>query len=1364
VFNATVRADEALRFLSFRDTGWQRIPVDVRQGTMEDFDCELRGDGVWRTWAQEFALATEPARAALLNTDASGPTNPIPNLLIVNPRSALLLGKGWKLVLGTGLPSADHSLRLRESAEVAVGDITPFVVTEATASNYIRSGASIRLSLSKPVPESLTNRPADWLRLTPWPTNLTVQTEWRSLVLRGAFQGGSAYALKLLPSFESSEGFHLANSNAFTFQMPHVAPRLYFPAFARDQLAAGNRTFPLLAVNVAKARLQAKLLDPQNAIHALCGYASYFASVAERHATSEWAEPYRSLDYNLLPGQTVFDRKLALDPAPDAARKVDLAWDELLAGRRTAVACLDVERITGESDRSPALGTQAIIQLTDLGLVTKRSSSGVDVFVFSHSTGEPVAGATMRLFSGENQPLQETVIDSRGLAHLAATNNADWVAVQKGHDFHAIVLKTDRAWRYGFKRSLAGSEEQEVARRVMLFSERNLYRPGEVVHLEALVRDWGEQGLLVPIGLTGTLSCADARGRQFFQTNIALSASGAWSGPISLPGTTRGFYSVRLHLATNDYHYGFQVQDSQPNAFEVSVQAKPTFAPDEQIAVPVSAHYLFGKSLARAEVKWWLRTEDTNFRPEGFGSFRFGRTDLGYRPGHRGLSMTLNGQGTLRGGSNFVVAPKLPTNRPATQPMLGSLLVELTDLNQQTLTRNVEFQRHSSDFYLGLRQEARLLKAGQALSLEVAAVGADGQPWTEAVKAQLTLQRMDWLPVRIQGAGKTVRYRNETVVTNILRREIDVLPIAASAGLDSEPKGNLAAGLPKLPAGQYLVEVKAEDPGGREVASSLGFDVSAPAELGWNYRNDVQLTLKPDRKSYAPGETAEILLEAPFSCTACVSVERERTLRSFITRLEGNAPSIRVPLKPGDVPNVFVSVTLVRGAEACPRKIKEPEYRIGYCDLAVAAAMSRLAVTMMPGATNYLPAQAIEVTVQVADAAGAPVSGAEVVLYAVDDGILHLTDYELPDAHGFFYGPRPLGLQTSVSLPNLLPEDPAGLNFQNKGYLEGGDGTGWVRNNFLACAYWNATLTTDAHGRATARFAAPASLTRYRLFALARTANSRFGSGQSAFQVGKPLVIEPALPAFANLTDHLVARGLVQNQTALAGEVNVSLKLDARAKAIESGHPLIRPVDVPAHGSAVVEFPVELMDAGSATWIWTARFVDAAAGDFTDAVQSTLEVGHVLPMLRKVLLDHMSSPQTNLLAEEEPQLLAGQGTITVTIANARLNDLGEAVTQLLHYPYGCAEQTASSLLPDRFPRLPRLSAAAPAQHKPYRTSHRRRGRSAPLDANPIRWAGLLAEGEGPSAVGERLRRHSARAGPRRPIGTRLAREALCAAR
>ena len=321
VFNADVGAQDAGRFLYFRDEGWQRVPADVRQGTIEEAGYELGGTSSLRTWAQDFERARNYSPSGDAKEESDNPTNQLANLLIATPRSALPLGKGWRLIVGAGLPARNRSLQLRAAVEVPVGDVTPFVVTDLIAGNYINSGASIRFSFSKPLPESLTNHITDWLKISPSPTNLTVETWMRNIVLRGAFQGETWYTLKLRPGFESSERFGLAGSNTFTLRMPRVAPRLYFPALSRDQLAGGNRSFPLLAVNVPRVRLRAKLLEPQTAIHALRGYGSYFASRDQRRENDDWNEPCRSVDYNLVPGRTVYDEELAVNALPDTDRK-----------------------------------------------------------------------------------------------------------------------------------------------------------------------------------------------------------------------------------------------------------------------------------------------------------------------------------------------------------------------------------------------------------------------------------------------------------------------------------------------------------------------------------------------------------------------------------------------------------------------------------------------------------------------------------------------------------------------------------------------------------------------------------------------------------------------------------------------------------------------------------------------------------------------------------------------------------------------------------------------------------------------------------------------------------------------------------
>ena len=109
------------------------------------------------------------------------------------------------------------------------------------------------------------------------------------------------------------------------------------------------------------------------------------------------------MDYNLIAGRTVFDEELAGARQSDIATNVMLDWDRVLGGRKTGVVFVEAERAGERYESSPRLGTQALIQLTDLGLAWKSAAGELDAFVFSQSTGRPAAGAAVRLFDDENQ-------------------------------------------------------------------------------------------------------------------------------------------------------------------------------------------------------------------------------------------------------------------------------------------------------------------------------------------------------------------------------------------------------------------------------------------------------------------------------------------------------------------------------------------------------------------------------------------------------------------------------------------------------------------------------------------------------------------------------------------------------------------------------------------------------------------------------------------------------------------------------------------------------------------------------------------------------------------------------------------------
>ena len=1312
VFNADLEAREAGRFMEFADDQGRQVPAEARQGIQMErlYAYELGANASVATWEDTFTESqpTKSGRRSRPAWSEEEQTNEVANLVVVTPRQPLPLGHGWHLVVGAGLPATDPRLRLHERAAVPIGDVTPFVLEDLSVHHVINSDPAIRLRFSKAPAESLTNSFTNWMEIVPAPENLKVQIGFQELVLEGGFRSQSTYKLKLRAGLPAAEPFGLASPCERQVTIPPVEPRLYFPAFSTDQMAAGNRSFPLLLVNTPQVRVRAKVLDPQSAIHALRGYAGYFRSWRERMASKGWDEPYKAVDYNLVPGRTVFNDELPGTTEIDASATLDLQWDKLLPGRKTGVVFLEAERAA--DDQAPRLGTQALIQLTDLGMVWKEGRDGLDVFVFSQTTGKPVPGATAWWLSPENEVLREATTDANGLARLianpklAGTNtvatgprrhryqgssvDSDWIAVRLGDDFHALELDRHRLETYQFGLPTADEDAPASRRRILLFTDRDFYRPGETVYLKGIARDWTDAGLSIPTGLTGFVTVADARARQLLRTNVAFNQAGSWSLPIALPAVApRGTTLVELHLGDQTFNHSVEVADFQPSAFEIALPAKPVYLAGEKVELPLSARYFFGKPLARAKVKWTIDATDTAFQAPRFEKFSFAAVDLENHYGRGASTASLAGEGTLGSASNLVIRVEVPMNPTRPQPRTVSAFVEITDLNQQTLSHQVEFTRHSSDFYLGLKAGAAELTAGRDLAVSAAAVGADQQPWSRPVAARLTLWRVNWENVLVRGAGRTARYHNQRVVTNLLEKDILIQPVVLPAKPNQEVAGQPITGLAPTEAGQYVLEVRAQDQGGRPIVSSINLEVSAPAAVGWNYRNDVQIPLQPDQAVYTPGQTAEVLVETPISGMALVTVERETVRQAFLTRLEGNAPVVRIPIEPGDAPNVFVSVTLVRGAQDSPHQIKEPDYRAGYCQLTVQDERNRLAVSITPAATNCLPAQMVEVTVDVRDARDAAVGDAEVTLYAVDEGILSLSGHADPDPFAFFYEPRPLAVRSSISLPNLLTEDRDEFEFHNKGYLGGGGGgEEHLRKNFLACAFWNATLKTGADGKLVARFPAPDSLTRYRLMAVAHAGAGAFGAAHAAFQVTKPLVVEPALARFANLGDHQTARAVVHNQTSQAGDVLVSLELDNKARLWEGSGTnaqvlLSKRLPVAANGSAIVEFPIEFIETGSAKWIWKARFADPAAGGFTDAVQSTLSVGYPAPLLREILLARTAAAETNLLARANPQLLAGQGAITVHVANTRLVELVETLAYLLHYPYGCVEQASSCLLP-----------------------------------------------------------------------------------
>jgi uncharacterized protein YfaS (alpha-2-macroglobulin family) len=124
-----------------------------------------------------------------------------------------------------------------------------------------------------------------------------------------------------------------------------------------------------------------------------------------------------------------------------------------------------------------------------------------------------------------------------------------------------------------------------------------------------------------------------------------------------------------------------------------------------------------------------------------------------------------------------------------------------------------------------------------------------------------------------------------------------------------------------------------------------------------------------------------------------------------------NTSRLEIPVKPEYEPNAFVSVYILSpgGSDELAGEM------FGYDQIAVRAPERALDVSVKTSRAEYEPREKVSGEVSV-KAAGRPVDGADLAIYAVDDSILTLGGWRLPQVLADFFPPRSFAVATYSAL------------------------------------------------------------------------------------------------------------------------------------------------------------------------------------------------------------------------------------------------------------------------------------------------------------------------------------------------------------
>src|SRR5205823_8294979 len=81
---------------------------------------------------------------------------------------------------------------------------------------------------------------------------------------------------------------------------------------------------------------------------------------------------------------------------------------------------------------------------------------------------------------------------------------------------------------------------------IFLFTERGVYKPGDVVHLKGIARNLNENQSTLPVGKKVTVKVNDAKDREIFKKSVTLSEFGSFAEEITIPAGSLGKYRVAV--------------------------------------------------------------------------------------------------------------------------------------------------------------------------------------------------------------------------------------------------------------------------------------------------------------------------------------------------------------------------------------------------------------------------------------------------------------------------------------------------------------------------------------------------------------------------------------------------------------------------------------------------------------------------------------------------------------------------------------------------------------------------------------------------------------------------------------------------
>ncbi|MCA9671500.1 MAG: hypothetical protein KC503_38145 [Myxococcales bacterium] len=920
----------------------------------------------------------------------------------------------YRVVVAKGTPSAEGPLTTEKDQSFTFRTYAPLKITwrNCKATSKCRPQNPLSVSFNNQLARGTVK--VEDISVTPKVKGLSVRQYGSSFYLYGQFKGRRVYTVRLPGAISDIYGQKLGDK---TLRM-HVGkayPRLYVTGGQFRVLdPSGKKTITVHTINHTVFDVKLYSVGPE--------HLAAFKKFARRGLRE--TPPKRA------PGRLRWSRQVRVtNYEPDAPAETTVDLRPALDGGYGQVVVV-VKQVPFPQKPWNRQFYTGWLQVTDLAIDGFVDHAQMLAWATNLKDGTPATSAKVSIW-----PDGQTVgVDKSGTARMPLADNSGKVervlVARRGKDT-ALLPERTYMWSYSssswYKRPPPGK-----SLRWYVFDDRKLYKPKQKVNLKGWVRvvDMGRSSdVSLPEGdMTIKYEVKGPRGNKVGAGTAKVGGLGGFNFEFKLPDNVNlGQAYVYMTLqglktpVTNSHvhnHY-FRIQEFRRPQFEVQsgVTGGPFVIGGAGEAF-IKAKYFSGGGLPNAEVKWTVTSSPASFTPPNRAEYTF----VGWKPywmnsfpssrrysrrrryygkgyyqrrSYGGGSPSLTHTTTFDGYTDSRGTHKLRVDFDAVnppRPFALSLSGVVQDVNRQTWASGTRMLVHPARLYVGLKTKRYFVKQGQPLEVDVIVSDLEGK--------LVAGSKVSVKAVRVENVWKVDHYEPQ-------QKDPQTCALVSKSG---PAKCTFSTKV----GGTYLLTALVSDKKGRKNRTQMTRWVAGGKAKPARNVSLEQVRLITDKKKYKPGDTAQILVLAPFADgSGLMTIRRAGIAESRPFKLSGTSTTLSIKLGEQHMPALSVQVDIVGksarvGADgkANDKLPPRPAFARGSTSLSIPPLSRKLAIEVTPAKKKLGPGEEVSISVLVKDAAGRPVKDAQVALLAVDEAVLALTGYKLSDPIGFFYPHR----------------------------------------------------------------------------------------------------------------------------------------------------------------------------------------------------------------------------------------------------------------------------------------------------------------------------------------------------------------------